>query len=160
MLSLDSPRWAELEQGYGTAEDVPRLLDALATLDDPGARAEVWFALWRMLCRPDAVFDAAYAAAPHLLDVAADFALPERVEAIHFVSRIEVMRLTPGAPSIPPDLVAAYAEAVEELPALVAGAIGEPWTPAIAQVLGAALLIGKRQGALGAAVLEIGDEKA
>jgi hypothetical protein len=160
MLSLDSPRWAELEQGYGTAEDVPRLLDALATLDDPLARAEVWFALWRMLCRPDAVFNAAYAAAPHLLDVAADFELRERTEAIHFVSRIEVMRLTPTAPPIPPDLVADYAEAVEALPALVAGAVGEPWTPEIAQILAAAMLIGKRQGALGTALLDLGKDEA
>jgi hypothetical protein len=159
MLSLESPRWGELEQGYGTAEDVPRLLDALATISDPSARAEVWFALWRMLCRPDAVFTAAYAAAPHLLDVAADFELVERTEAIHFVSRIELMRRTPGAPPIPADLVADYAEAVEGLPALVAGALGEPWTPELAQILAAALLIGKRQGELGAAVLELGNEK-
>jgi hypothetical protein len=159
MLSLESPRWAELQQGYGTAEDIPRLLDALATLDDPTARAEVWFALWRMLCRPDAVFNAAYAAAPHLLDVAADFELDERTEAIHFVARIEVMRLTPGAPPIPPDLIADYASAVESLPALVAGALGEPWTPGIAQILAAAMLIGKRQGALAVAVLELGNEE-
>ena len=91
MLSLDSPRWAELTQSYGSGEDVPRLLDALATIDDADARAEVWFALWRMLCRPDAVYDAAYAAAPHVIGVATDFELLERVEAIHFVARIELM---------------------------------------------------------------------
>jgi hypothetical protein len=160
MLSLTSPRWAELEQGYGTAEDVPRLLHVLATTDDTSARAEVWFALWRMLCRPDAVFTAAYAAAPHLLDTAAGFALEERVEAIHLVARIEVMRRTPGAPTIPADLLADYAEAVERLPALVAGAIGEPWTAETGQILAAALLIGKRQGELGAAVLELGKEES
>jgi hypothetical protein len=155
MLSLDSPRWAELTQSYGSGEDVPRLLGALATIDEPEARAEVWFALWRMLCRPDAVYTAAYAAAPHLIDVAADVELPERVEAIHFVSRIELMRRTPGAPPIPADLLVDYAEAVEALPALVAGAVDEPWSADVAQILAAALLIGKRHGALGGAILEL-----
>jgi len=159
MLSLDSPRWAELTQSYGSGEDVPRLLDALATIDDADARAEVWFALWRMLCRRDAVYDAAYAAAPHLIGVAKDFELLERVEAIHFVARIELMRRTPGAPSVPADLLAAYAEAVEALPALVAGALDEPWSADVAQILAAAMLIGKRQGELGGAVLALnGDE--
>jgi hypothetical protein len=155
MLSLESPRWAELTQSYGSGEDVPRLLGALGTIPEPEARAEVWFALWRMLCRPDAVYTAAYAAAPYLIDIAADLQLLERVEAIHFVSRIELMRRTPGAPSVPGDLLADYAEAVEALPALVAGAIDEPWSSDVAQILAAALLIGKRQGALGRAILEL-----
>ena len=155
MLSLDSPRWAQLTQSYGSAEDVPRLLGALATVDEAEERAELWFALWRMLCRPDAVYDSAYAAAPHLIDVATDFELLERVAAIHFVSRIELMRRTPGAPSVPGDLLADYAEAVEALPTLVAGAIDEPWSADVAQILAAALLIGKRQGALGGAILEL-----
>jgi hypothetical protein len=159
LLSLDSPRWAELEQGYGSAEDVPRLLQALAALDEPGARAEVWFALWRMLCRPDSVYTASYAAAPYLLSASEEFDLAERVEAMHFVARIEVVRRTPGAPPIPADLVEGYAAAVESLPALVAGTIGEPWTPEIAQLLAAALLVGKRHAELGSAVLEIGEER-
>ena len=54
-LSLDSPRWAELTQAYGTAEDVPRLLEALACIGREEARAEVWFALWRTLHRPGEV---------------------------------------------------------------------------------------------------------
>jgi hypothetical protein len=78
MLSLESERWGTLAQGYGSAEDVPKLLHALAATDDDGARAELWFALWRMLCRPDAVFTAAYAAAPHLLAAASGRSLEER----------------------------------------------------------------------------------
>ena len=157
MLSLESPRWGELSQSYGSAEDIPRLLHALATTDDDGGRAELWFALWRMLCQPDAVFTAAYAATPHLLAAASGRMLEERVEAIHFVARIEVMRRTPGAPPIAADLLADYANAVDGLPALVAGAIGEPWTVQIAQVLTAALAIGKRHGDLGAAILDVGN---
>jgi hypothetical protein len=152
-LSLDSTRWGELRQRYGGAEDVPRLLAALPSIDDPSARAELWFALWRMLCQPDAVFTAAYAAVPHLLAIAEPYPLRERSEGIQLVCRIELLRRAPGAPPIPGDLIEAYAAAIERMPAIVAASVGEPWDADVAQILAAALLIGKRQGEVGAKVL-------
>lgn len=156
MLTLDSPRWAELAQAYGTAEDVPRVIAALSELDDPAVRAELWFALWRMLLRDDAVYDAAYAAAPYLLAIAADRSLAERAEAAQLLTRIELLRRAPASPPMPPDLVAPYAGAIEGLPRLVATCADEPWDAQVAQILAAALLVGKRQGPLATAVLELG----
>lgn len=157
MLNLDSARWAELTQAYGSAEDVPRVIAALSEQHEPAARAELWFALWRMLLRDDAVYDAAYATAPYLLALAADRALAERAEAAQLLTRIELLRRSPASPPMPSDLVAPYASAVEEgLPRLVASCADEPWDAQVAQILAAALLVGKRQAPLANAVLEMG----
>jgi hypothetical protein len=155
-LSLDSPRWAELTQAYGTAEDVPRLLEALACIGREDARAEVWFALWRTLHRPGEAFSASYAAAPHLLAIGGALGLRERAEAAHLLTRIEASRRARGSASMPEDLLAAYARAVDSLPAFVVASAGEPWPVEVAQVFAAAMLAGKRQPELARGVLELG----
>lgn len=156
MLSLESPRWASLTQSYGTAEDVPRLLEALACIGSTEARAEVWFALWRTLHRPQEAYSASYAAVPHLLTIGRALSTRECVEAVHLVTRIEVSRRDPASASMPDDLLAAYGEAVDSLPAIVASMHVEPWTADMAQILAAALLAGKRQPELARDVLELG----
>jgi len=156
MLSLDSPRWSELHQAYGTAEDVPRLLEALACIGREEARAEVWFALWRTLYRPGEVFTASYAAAPHLLAIGDAFGLRERAQAAHLVTRIEASRRGPASAAMPADLVEAYAAAVDSLPQFVAVAAAESWPADVAQIFAAAILVGKRQPELARGVLEVG----
>lgn len=155
-LSLDSPRWAELKQAYGTAEDVPRLLEALACIGREEARAEVWFALWRTLHRPGEAFTASYAAAPHLLAIGAAFAVRERAQAVHLLTRIEASRREPASELVPNDLLQAYATAVDSLPEVVASVAGEPWPADVAQIFAAAMLVGKRQPELARGVLELG----
>lgn len=152
-LALDSPRWAGLAQAYGPAHDVPRVIAALAEVDDAQGRAELWFALWRMLWRSDAVFDAAYAAVPHLVAGSAPRPLGERIQAIHLALRVELARRGPTAPPMPADLVVAYGSTIESLPDAVHACRGEPWTAEVAQILAAALLVGKRQAGLADALL-------
>lgn len=156
MLSLDSTRWAELTQAYGTAEDVPRLLEALACIGSESAREEVWFALWRTLYRPDAVYTASYAAVPHVLTICARFSLRERANGVHLVTRIEVARRLPDSAAMPEDLVLDYAAAVDALPEYVAAGCGESWPADLAQIFAAALLVGKRQPELARGLLELG----
>jgi hypothetical protein len=158
MLSLESPRWRTLTQAYGSAEDIPRLIGALSSVPEEGARAEVWFALWRMLWRPDAVFDAAYAAVPHLLPIVETYGLGERVQAIHLALRVELLRRGPTAPTIPADLIAPYAAAIDSLPLAVLHCSDLAWSPEVAQIFAAALLVGKRQPDLAAEVLSLGEE--
>ena len=155
-LPLDSPRWAQLAQAYGGAEDVPRLLEALACIGSEDARAEVWFALWRTLHRPAEVYSASYAAVPHLLAISRALGLRERAEAVHLVTRIEVCRRSERSDAMPPDLVEAYAAAVESLPLVVGEVAAVPWPAEIAQIFSAALLVGKRQPELARGVLELG----
>lgn len=156
MLGLDSPRWASLTQSYGTADDVPRLLETLAQIGSTEARAEVWFALWRTLHRPHEVYTASYAAAPHLLAFGRALPARECAEAVHLVTRIELSRREPASASMPGDLLAAYANAVDSLPDVVATMHSEPWTTEIAQIFAAAMLAGKRQPELARGVLELG----
>lgn len=155
-LRLDSPRWAELGQAYGSAEDVPRLLEALACIGSESARAEVWFALWRTLHRPGEAYTASYAAAPHLLEIGGTFGIRERAEAAHLLTRIEVSRREPASAPMPTDLVAAYAAAVDCLPAFVNAVSAEHWPAEVAQIFAAATLAGKRQPELARSVLELG----
>lgn len=155
-LSLDSPRWAELTQSYGTAEDVPRLLVALSCIGREDQRAEVWFALWRTLYRPGEVYTGSYAAVPHLLEISAGFGIRERAEAVHLITRIEASRREPASPSIPLDLVEGYATTVDSLPAFVAAMADDPWSTEVAQIFAAAMLVGKRHPELARGVLELG----
>jgi hypothetical protein len=156
MLSLESTRWEQLTQAYGSAEDVPRLLEALACIGSESAREEVWFALWRTLYRPEEVFTASYAAVPHLLDISAGFSLRERAQCVHLVTRIEVTRRVPASAPIPEDVIAAYANSIECLPEFVAASTGESWPADVAQIFAAAMLVGKRQPDMARGVLELG----
>ncbi len=156
MLSLVDPRWHELAQAYGSAEDVPRVLAALASTTETGAQSELWFALWKMLHQPNEAFSASYAAAPHLVALAARGDVDTCARAVHLVTRIELSRRAPGAATMPPDLLASYAEAIERLPDVVAASAREEWSAEVAQVFAAALLAGKRQPLLADAVLRIG----
>lgn len=154
MLPLDSPRWLELDQAYGAAEDVPALIGTIAGSSAAEDRAALWFAVWRMLSRPDAVFTATYAAIPHLVALAERLPLSERAEALHLASHAECLRRQPEASRIPDDLVPAYAEAIERMPTIVAASVGMTWDREIAQVFAAALLVGHRQPGLAAVLLD------
>jgi hypothetical protein len=49
MLSLDSPRWNELQHAYGIASDTPSLLRQLLSLPDSVGEREPWYTLWSSL---------------------------------------------------------------------------------------------------------------
>jgi hypothetical protein len=158
MLALDSPRWRELSQAHGSAEDIPRLLHALATIEGEEERGELWFGVWATLCPEGVSVTAAYAAVPHLLSMAKERGAAEQVSSLHVAATVEMNRHVAGAPAIPSDLVQDYALAIESLPQRVATLASEPWNAAVAQVLAAALLVGKRQPQLARAVLALGEE--
>lgn len=153
MLSLASGRWGELTQAYGTAEDVPRLLEALGGAPDDRVRAELWFALSRMLHREGRSYSAAYGAAPHLVEIGARGDMGELAAALHLVTLIETDRRSPSSAPMPDDLLEDYAMAIESIPALVATVIGEPWPDDVARVFTAALLAGKRHATLARTLL-------
>lgn len=158
MLALRSPRWQELEQAFGTAEDIPGLLDALGAVESPVERAELWMGVWATLCPDGNATPAGYAALPHLLRLARARSPHELVTAIHFAVTLELSRIEKRGAAVPPDLLPFYAAAIELLPALVAQLSGEPWDDATAQLMAAALLAGKRHGALARAVMELGSD--
>ncbi len=88
MLPLDSPRWNELKQAYGTAEDIPDLIQTLA--DEPGP--DDWNELWGCLCHQMSVYSATYAAFPHLLEIARNRPAGERFDLILFLGTVAAHR--------------------------------------------------------------------
>jgi hypothetical protein len=157
MLPLSSSRWRDLTHAHGGAEDIPRLLEALASVDGERERAELWYGVWATLCPEGASETAAYAAVPHLLSIAEMRDANEKVSALHIAAIVEMNRHLAGSPAIPADLVESYALAIESLPRRVAELTTEPWDAAVAQILAAAMLVGKRQPALARAVLTLGE---
>ncbi|MFI1398066.1 hypothetical protein [Streptomyces sp. NPDC020681] len=67
---LDGPRWTELSHAYGSAEDLPQALRALAS-DDDGESTEALDELWSSLVHQGTVYAATAAAVPYLAGMAA-----------------------------------------------------------------------------------------
>jgi hypothetical protein len=124
MLSLDSPRWSQLRHAYGDASDIPALLRRL-TADSSGEK-EPWESIWSALAHQGDVYSASFAAVPHVIRVLA--AAPERAEGVffHFPAWVEICRAK-ASTHVPDDLVAAYGDALAQLPALVAAAASRDW---------------------------------
>lgn len=154
-LPLDSPRWPELAQAYGPAQDVPRLVEHLELVSD-AERGEIWFGLWSLLCRQGSVYTASYAALPHLVGFAERRPLAERARSLHLVGAIEAGRLRPDAPPLPDSLAAAYHDALARVPGMIARSVGEAWDADTAQVLVSVLAIAKGHARLGMAALDLG----
>ncbi|WP_062651742.1 hypothetical protein [Streptomyces maremycinicus] len=66
--------WSRLHHAYGTAEDVPGLLDAVG----PGAQDPQWDELWSRLCHQGTVYSASYAALPVLTEMARRWSAADR----------------------------------------------------------------------------------
>jgi hypothetical protein len=158
MLLRTSDRWHALTQAYGSADDIPRLLDALDAATSAQDVGELWFGIWATLCPDQRVYDAAYAAVPHLLAWSHGRTMREQALTLHFAAAVESLRATADAPAIPTDLVEWYARAVETLPALVLARATEPWDADVAQIMAAALVAGKRQAALARGILALSDD--
>src|SRR6476620_3072369 len=74
-LPLDSPRWSELWTRMGPgAYPVPQVLRALG--DDP-SDLELFREMWPEICAEETTYDAAFAAAPYLMDLAERLDSPE-----------------------------------------------------------------------------------
>lgn len=157
-LALGSPRWRELAQAYGGAEDVPRLVEHLA-LVDADERRQLWFGLWSTLCPRGEPFDAAYAAVPHLVAFVRDgsHGAAECARALHLVAAVELGRLRPGAVPVPADLTPAYRAALAALPAAVGAVLAERWDDDTTQILVSALALAKGHARLGGAALGLGE---
>ncbi|MFF2616567.1 hypothetical protein [Kitasatospora sp. NPDC058046] len=70
--------WSRLHHAYGSAEDVPALLDRIAA--EPSA--ELWNDLWSALCHQGSVYPASFAALPWLADLAARGDRDQAVNAV------------------------------------------------------------------------------
>jgi len=114
VLDLDSDAWGELRHAYGSAADIPALLRQLpsAPIKSRESESEPWFSLWSALCHQSDVYEASFAAVPHIIAAAARRAPSGRSEYLFLAGTIESMRHKASSPSIPADLERAYVEAL------------------------------------------------
>ncbi len=116
MLELDDPRWRELDHAYGPADNVPGLLRAVEL-----GEQELWDELVPSLCYRGAVYTASYAALPHIVRIGSELTLGEQILYWCFVGAVADAR---DAAPIPPDLRAAYEEALAQAEALTIACVG------------------------------------
>lgn len=154
MIPLDDERWNKWQHAFGAAFDVPEWLAQIAR--DP-ASSEPWSWMRATLCHQMSVYEPAYAAVPHLVELASRAPLDARRPHIEFTAHVEGCRLLDlnyVAP-IPQDLESEYHAAVARLPGLVAQCAATPWDAETARIYAGALLIAKGHAHLGMTVREL-----
>ena len=71
MISLKSKLWTDTKHAYGSAENIPVLLEKIyQNPSDDGSNEtdEIWSTLWSSLCHQGDVFTASALASPHLIE--------------------------------------------------------------------------------------------
>ena len=115
MLELGSSRWAQLRDAYGPASTVPDLLRALPSAPAPAPpEAQPWFDLWSRLCHQGDVYEASYAALPHIVAASRGRAPAERVEFLILAGAIAEGSCRTRAPRVPDDLRRAFLSAIDD----------------------------------------------
>ena len=158
-LPLSSARWKELRHAYGAAGDIPALLEQLQDLPEDAPDAEPWFTLWSSLAHQGDVYDASFAAVPHIVAVACSDPANAPASYFHFPAWVEICRAKNGLP-VPPDLAESYMAALAKLPELIAAASHKPWDEEFLPVALAALAVAKGQPEIAEAALELSRDTA
>jgi len=154
VLSLQSERWSELQHAYGSAADIPALLERLRDLPKSHDDAEPWFSLWSALAHQGNVYSASFAAVPHV--VAALATDPSKADSSYFQfpAWVEICRAK-GQVAVPDDLSGSYFESLALMPDLVAQAATRDWDAGFLACALCAIAAAKGQHAVAEAVLEI-----
>jgi hypothetical protein len=159
VLILESNRWFELRHAYGAATDIPALLYQLTTLPNSQGEAEPWFSLWSALAHQGDVFDASFAAVPHVVHAAESNPLKADSVYFQFPAWIEICRQKQKL-EVPDELAAAYFDALARLPSLVAAASAREWDPDFLQCALSAIAAAKGQPLVAEAAQELSPEVA
>ncbi|VXC15079.1 conserved hypothetical protein [Luteimonas sp. 9C] len=156
MLALDDPSWTTLHCASGDARGIPALLAQLDGAAEDSWDCEPWQSLWSALCHRGAVYDASFAAVPHVVALLAQ--APERATLSHFLlpASIELARAAHDA-AIPDHLIDGYVTALARLP-LLAGLVATPdWNEPMCSAALAATAAATGQHAVAALLLEADD---
>jgi hypothetical protein len=159
MLSLDSPRWSDLNHAYGPASDIPALLLQLDDLPESSGHDEPWFTLWSALTHQGDVYSASFAAVPHV--VAALERSPTKASFVYFQfpAWVEICR-DRNQISIPSDLQEDYTVALSKLPGLVAASSHRKWDTGFLVCALSAIAAAKGYPSVAEAIQELTPEMA
>jgi len=119
LVSLDSPRWKQLRDAYGSAELTPDLIKRVADESDPSlspdpARLNVnspWDEVWSSLCHQGTIYPATYAALPHLVSIAGNGNLWTKVQTLTFAGDVCSQENSVG--EVPEDLAKSFEDALK-----------------------------------------------
>jgi hypothetical protein len=159
LLALESNYWSELRHAYGAATDIPALLSQLTTLPASQGETEPWFSLWSALAHQGDVFDASFAAVPHIVRAAATNPLGADAVYFQFPAWVEICRRKQEL-EVPSELAKAYFDALAKLPSLVAAASAREWDADFLQCALSAIAAAKGQPLVAEAVQELSPEVA
>ena len=149
MLALDDPRWPSLDGGNHAPFDASPWLRALKKT---GPTPKVWEALYAGLYHQGDVDQASYAAVPHLLEyLAASETLDEL--ALALVAVVELYR--PYNPAPLPELQAAYRDAIDRLPSLIADHRDRAWDVRTTQAAVACIALARGRRRLASVYLDL-----
>jgi len=154
VLDLKSARWAELRHAYGSAADIPALLERLRQLPRSRGDAEPWFTLWSALAHQGDVYTASFAAVPHVVAALATAPTEADESYFQFPAWVEICRAKSQV-EIPEDLKSPYFESLARLPSLVAQASSSQWNTGFLACALSAIAAAKGQHAVAEAVLEM-----
>lgn len=159
MLDLNNPLWKDLTHAYGSAADIPTLLEQLKTAGPQEKYdSEPWFSLWSALCHQDDVYSASYAALPHIIAIAGSKPARERLDHLFLAASIEAFRHLDDAPAIPADLQEAYQQGIEQSLDLILDCLKLDWQESEYRILFGALAVVQGHPQLGNAIFELDQE--
>jgi hypothetical protein len=159
LLSLDDPRWSELQHAYGSASDIPALLKQLADLPPSANDREPWFSLWSALAHQGDVYSASFAAVPYVIEALASAPLKADFSYFQFPAWVEICRRKKSVP-LPEDIAPAYYQSLARLPALVAEAASRQWDDEFLRCALSAIAAAQGQAKVAEAVLELSPKVA
>ena len=158
MLDLESNRWSELQHAYGEASDIPDMLRKLSSYPPhKNYESEPYFSLWSALCHQDDVYEASYAAVPHIIKLLADNPAKAHWDFFLLPTCIEISRYRGMGPKIPIDLEKAYFDSLSRIPLIVAEAAKQSWDFYYAGTAAAATVVAKGHHDLAEAILELSE---
>lgn len=160
VIKLEDPRWNELSHAYGSAADIPALLRQLAGVKGLKTRydSEPWFTLWSSLCHQGDVYDASYAAVPHIVEIACSAKGPIDFSFFQLPAAIEIALCNGKGPAVPADLTDAYRGAVSNLAECVALHRHDEWDEATLLSAMAAIAVSKGHHRVAEAVMNLDDD--
>jgi hypothetical protein len=185
MLPLDSPTWATLKHGYGSAaqdtsapsgwsaqsgfhnyHEIPNVIHCLRLLEAepqrrPSSDWEPWGTMVSSLCHQGTIYSASFAAVPHILDIGLRAALRQEIDVGFFLlpTLIEQSRLEGQQPETHGEIFSDYMAAIPRIHELAHAVRSHSWPAEYAAVVGAALAVAKGHLQLSKCLLELGDSR-
>jgi len=156
-LSLNDPRWAELEGGYRRASyDASIVLKKLELANTVEEANEVYEELWDNLHHQGDVGIASYYAVPHMIRIAKEKNIIDH-NVLGLVSLIEIQRHK-NNPTLPSALYPAYSNALHNLSELAIRILPNEWNFDITSAALTAIAVAKGQIKLANAIQNLDSE--